>query len=305
MNRVPRSATPTVFRFDALEDRAVPAVLTVAEVESNNVRTVPQVLPGGNVVEVRGSIADLPDVDFYAVPVSAGQLLSVNVAAVGGDVRSSDSLDPIVAIFDPNGTEVAFSDDTGIGSRWAAGATITTTVSGFYLIGVSKFNDRQFNGSPTSGPGLETGNYAMTYRLADANAPNVAPVLDVSMPPPRVTTVVSSGGLSIGALTSGRLVDARSADGDAGPFSDADEKEGRAIQRGVAITQLRSTSRGRFEFSLNGGRTWTTARGVSSTRSLLLRETDRVRFVRANGSAGRISLQYRAWDRSSGRAGRM
>ena len=71
---------------------------------------------------------------------------------------------------------------------------------------------------------------------------------------------------------------------------------------GIAITGTTQTS-GNWEYSLNGGLTWSAVGTVSGTSALLLRETDRVRFLpdALNGGGGTIT--YRAWDQTSGSVG--
>lgn len=65
---------------------------------------------------------------------------------------------------------------------------------------------------------------------------------------------------------------------------------------GIAITGLNGSS-GRWEYSLDG-RTWRQVGAVSATGALLLRATDRLRFVPAPGRAATASISFRAWDRS-------
>ncbi|MGL5096593.1 MAG: ELWxxDGT repeat protein, partial [Planctomycetia bacterium] len=75
-------------------------------------------------------------------------------------------------------------------------------------------------------------------------------------------------------------------------------------RRGIALTQLR-TAGGRFEYRLGGRGPWRPVNPlrVGGTSALLLRENDRVRF-KPGPAAGRLQLQYRAWDQTSGSAGR-
>ncbi|MGL5095518.1 MAG: hypothetical protein ACRDD1_08020, partial [Planctomycetia bacterium] len=77
-------------------------------------------------------------------------------------------------------------------------------------------------------------------------------------------------------------------------------RNGRAVGRGVALTQLQNRG-GRWQTRLTGGR-WRTVRSgsLSTRRALLLREGDGLRFV---GSGGRVNMQYLAWNQGLGRAG--
>lgn len=71
---------------------------------------------------------------------------------------------------------------------------------------------------------------------------------------------------------------------------------------GVAITGL-SSGNGQWQYSINGGSSWSTVGSVSDTSALLLRSTDLVRFVpnAIDGTAANFS--YRAWDQTSGTTG--
>jgi hypothetical protein len=71
---------------------------------------------------------------------------------------------------------------------------------------------------------------------------------------------------------------------------------------GIAI--IGQTGGPTIEFSLDNGASWSSAGGMSWSQSLLLRGTDRVRFVPdlAKGSTVQ-QFQFRAWDQASGTAG--
>ncbi|MEZ6135354.1 MAG: LamG-like jellyroll fold domain-containing protein [Pirellulaceae bacterium] len=75
-----------------------------------------------------------------------------------------------------------------------------------------------------------------------------------------------------------------------------------AASEGVAIYGL-TGSVGAFEYSLNGGSTWTTISGVTSSNALLLRATDLIRFTPDGQNGGVSTLTYYAWDQTSGSAG--
>jgi uncharacterized delta-60 repeat protein len=68
---------------------------------------------------------------------------------------------------------------------------------------------------------------------------------------------------------------------------------------GVAITSL-SSGNGTWEYSTNGGATWSAIGAVSDSSALLVRSTDLVRFV-PDGNNGTVgSFDFRAWDQTSG-----
>ena len=72
--------------------------------------------------------------------------------------------------------------------------------------------------------------------------------------------------------------------------------------QGLAITSL-SSGNGTWQYSLDGGLSWSSVGTVSDTSSLLLGEVDRLRFVpdSLNGTSG--SFTFRAWDQSAGSTG--
>ncbi|MET0333980.1 MAG: hypothetical protein ABW190_06890, partial [Rhizobacter sp.] len=72
--------------------------------------------------------------------------------------------------------------------------------------------------------------------------------------------------------------------------------------QGIAVTGL-ANGNGHWEYSLDAGTTWTTVATASATNALLLRDTDRIRFVPDTRNGTAASFDYRAWDRSTGTAG--
>jgi hypothetical protein len=81
-------------------------------------------------------------------------------------------------------------------------------------------------------------------------------------------------------------------------ISDADA----GALRGIAVIGA-TAGHGTWQYSTNGGATWKPFGAVSACQALLLRDTDRVRFVPAANFNGVVSLVYRAWDRTTGVAG--
>ena len=71
--------------------------------------------------------------------------------------------------------------------------------------------------------------------------------------------------------------------------------------RGAAVTF--KTGTGDWQFSLNGGSTWTSVGTVSATSALLLGPTDLVRFVPTTSATGSANLTVKAWDRTTGLPG--
>ncbi len=72
--------------------------------------------------------------------------------------------------------------------------------------------------------------------------------------------------------------------------------------QGIAI-HATSLSGADFEYSLNGGTSWSSVGAVGNATALLLRDTDRIRLVPNGNNAGSGAILYWAWDRTSGIAG--
>jgi hypothetical protein len=70
-------------------------------------------------------------------------------------------------------------------------------------------------------------------------------------------------------------------------------------QLGIAISSL-SAGNGSWEYSTNGGATWTAIGSVSSSGAFLLRDTDRIRFVPDGVNGTSAAFDFRAWDQTTG-----
>jgi hypothetical protein len=141
-----------------------------------------------------------------------------------------------------------------------------------------------------SGGSLNGG--ADTSALNIASMVNVVPVNDAPVLAPVAPTLTSitEDQTSNAGQTVASIVGASISDVDSG-----------AVQ-GIAITGLASGN-GTWQYSTNGGSTWTAVGAVNNTSALLLRSSDLVRFVPNAQNATSGSLTYRAWDQSSGVAG--
>ena len=132
--------------------------------------------------------------------------------------------------------------------------------------------------------GLRRSPHRQRPRRHRGRALNDAPVLDAGGEPaltpiprdstdPRGDTVA---GFAAGAIT----------DPDAGAV------------KGVAVVAV--TGQGDWQYSRDDGQTWVSLADAGLTRALLLRDTDRVRFVPSPGFVGTPTIRYHAWDQSGG-----
>ncbi|MFO0928661.1 MAG: tandem-95 repeat protein [Gemmataceae bacterium] len=124
---------------------------------------------------------------------------------------------------------------------------------------------------------------ALSIQAATATvAVNVAPVLDdttVGTLPAQVEDIPVRAGYPVAQLL------------------------GRTVAAGVAVTELTGTTNGRWEFSLDGGRTWRPFGNPLTSAARLLRATDRLRFLAGANFHGTVALTFHACDRSAGSAG--
>ncbi|QYZ68898.1 hypothetical protein JO391_14190 [Neotabrizicola shimadae] len=81
-------------------------------------------------------------------------------------------------------------------------------------------------------------------------------------------------------------------------ITDVDEG---ALTPGIAVTGL--SGNGTWQYSRNGGTSWTDFGALGDSAARLLLSTDLVRFVPTSTTGGPASLSYVGWDRSTGNAG--
>jgi len=72
---------------------------------------------------------------------------------------------------------------------------------------------------------------------------------------------------------------------------------------GIAVVGLTGAEGGTWEYSTNGGFSWTPVGLVAPTFALLLRDIDRLRFLPNAGFLGTVSITYHAWDQTAGSPG--
>ncbi|MDX1928435.1 MAG: Ig-like domain-containing protein, partial [Pirellulaceae bacterium] len=127
--------------------------------------------------------------------------------------------------------------------------------------------------------------------VTDLTNPNSAPVIDTAIdqlfadisednPNPRGKTILS--------LVSG--------------VSDPDANS----MRGIAITSLSSLTSGQWQYTLNGGQSWSDILAASITSSRLLPSNgaqSRIRFIPDANFVGTATVEYRAWDQTQGASG--
>lgn len=129
---------------------------------------------------------DVPtDVDMYALNLNAGDLVSARILDYTG-------LDPVLRVFDGNGTQVAFNDDFGAVGRVLPEADFQVPAPGTYYVAVSSFANISYDPHTTANrTGATTGVYEVTFGVDAANdrAYSLAPPIALT---PGTTATVSS-----------------------------------------------------------------------------------------------------------------
>ncbi|NBP51535.1 MAG: hypothetical protein EBU70_10250, partial [Actinobacteria bacterium] len=122
------------------------------------------------------------DVDLFAVSLTAGDVLTVDVDAA---VLAS-SLDTYLRLFDPSGWPLAANDDADGSLDSALGFIAPQT--GTYYVGLSAFGNTRYDPfvAGSGRPGTTTGDYVLTFEVASTAL--TADVVDVD-PDPRSTAV--------------------------------------------------------------------------------------------------------------------
>jgi hypothetical protein len=140
-----------------------------------------------------------------------------------------------------------------------------------------------------SAPGATGGQSAISSQQASAHVV-VAPVDSAPV-------LTGPGRLSPVVLGASNPQGDRIGDVLAGTVSDSDSGE----SAGMAV--IGETGFGKWQYSRDGGRTWSELKLLTPARARLLADTDRIRFLPGPGWNGLATLTYHAWDQTSGTAG--
>ena len=202
---------------------------------------------------------------------SANTLLAVQITTLpaAGTLKDNGvavTLNSFISIADINAGKLVYTAPTTNGAR-----TIQFKV--------------QDNGGTANG-GIDLALVANTFTFTVSGA-NTAPSLTVLTP--TLTTITEDDVNNPGQTVASFL----------GTVTDPDA----GALKGIAITSLGTATNGSWQYSIDGGTTWTAFPAVSASSSLLLRSTDVIRFVPNAINGGGGTLTYRAWDQTSGTYG--
>ena len=254
---------------------------------------------GNMSVDVTG-VNDAPTVSGVpaTVTVTEDSASGLDLSAITfTDVDSSGN---ITVTFSAGAGTLAATDGTGVtvGGTGTATLTLTGTVSAIntYLdtSGAIKYTSAaNATGTGvtsigvTANDGAGSGDVSLGSMSVNVTGVNDAPVLTPASP--------TLTGITEDATTnSGQTVDSfltGVTDADASPVS------------GIAISGL-SSGNGTWQYSIDSGANWVDVGTVSASSALLLKSTDKVRFVPNGENATTASISYHAWDQTgSGSAG--
>lgn len=144
----------------------------------------------------------------------------------------------------------------------------------------------------------------VTFTVNDGNADSAGVSRDILVNPVNdAPTLDASGNLQLTAVAeddpdpAGNTVAEILLSGGGNPIADPDT----GAVEGIAITAV-DTSHGSWEFSLDGGASWTLVSGVSATSALVLGAIDRLRFIPDPDFTGDSfdSVTFHAWDTTDG-----
>ncbi len=134
-----------------------------------------------------------------------------------------------------------------------------------------------------------SGATAMSSFQVAVDSNNDAPVLNVT-PTPTLTSIAVNSSNSTGNTIAEIVVD--------GSITDADGTPAEAI----ALTGVNDAN-GTWQYSINGGTSWSNVGAVSDTSSLLLDAAAKLRFVPDADYTGGATFTFRAWDQTTGSNG--
>ncbi|MDB5948100.1 MAG: hypothetical protein JWQ33_3126, partial [Ramlibacter sp.] len=219
--------------------------------------------------------------------VVVGQAASTDFPVTADAAQSTNAGSSMfVAEINPAVAGVAALDyGTYYGTGMTVGGVAATSTGVYVASNTSTAGLAKAGGNST----VIAGQDALVTGFTLATVPNAAPVLSGSVNLAAVLEDSTGTGTLVSTLTNGHVTDSN-----AGALA------------GIAVTAVNSAN-GAWQFSLNGGGTWTVIPVPSATAALLLAADTqtRIRFVPAANFAGTVTggLTFRAWDRTSGTAG--
>ncbi|MDJ0786718.1 MAG: Ig-like domain-containing protein [Myxococcota bacterium] len=182
-----------------------------------------------------------------------------------------------------NGAIVLTGGETVTATSIAAGDLVFTPDADESGLGYASFGFQVQDDGGVANGGVDLDPTVNTVTL-DVLAANDAPVLASASPN---LTAINENATGNAGQTVASVVGASITDSDPAP------------SEGVALTRIASSG-GTWQYSTNGGGSWNVVGAVSDASALLLRDSDRIRFVPDAQNGETASFDFRAWDQTSG-----
>jgi hypothetical protein len=257
------------------------------------------------------TVADATQLDFESAPV-----FNLTVTVTDGSALS-DTATVTIDLTDlneaPTAVDAAFTlpessaDGTSVGTVLATDPDVGDTL-GFAItagdpggvfaidavtgeITVADSSQLDFDVTPV---------YNLTVTVTDGGLLTDTAAVTVTLTRLNTAPVLTPAGPSLGTITEDDTNNAGTVVSSILGASVTDPDSG-ALE-GIAIRGLDSGN-GRWEYSTDGGASWSAVGSVSDGNALLLRAGDLIRFVPDGENADAASFSYRAWDQTSGIAG--
>ncbi|OAN55943.1 hypothetical protein A6A04_10280 [Paramagnetospirillum marisnigri] len=232
------------------------------------------------VLSITGTVGD--------VDAQANDLIKVTLSSTNGAVTLASTTG--LSFTTGDGTSDSSMVFTGtLANLTTALATLnyspTANYSGTGSVSVTV--DDQGN-SGTGGAKTATATHSLTITSV-----NDAPVLNTSYSP-TLSSIDKIATTNPGKLISDIIPN--------GSITDVDVTSG-SVPKSIAVTGV-DNSLGQWQYSINGGTSWTNLLSASfnGSNGLLLTATDRLRFVPDGATTGNATFTYKAWDQTSGNA---
>ncbi len=200
------------------------------------------------------------------------------------------------------GTVAAFDRDSSANGETAS-YSLVDDAGGRFAINTSTGQVTVANGSLLNFEASASHN--ITVRVTDASGATFDKVIAVTLTNTNDAPVLdSTGTMTLNTIdenqtaNSGQTVASIIASAGGDRITDQDS----GALEGIAITAT-TNGNGWWEYSTDGGSSWTSIGTVTNSSALLLRETDRIRFVPNSISATTGNITFRAWDQTSGSFG--
>ncbi|MCA9063581.1 MAG: cadherin domain-containing protein, partial [Planctomycetaceae bacterium] len=194
---------------------------------------------------------------------------------------------------------------TFTGSALTGSGSLTHDLSGF-ISGNTRIRFIVTNVDKTKGVDFDNVQIAFNTAVGGTSAYSVATAASsIAVTPVNDAPVLdNTGSMSLSSITEDDISNAgntvaeviSSAGGDR--ITDIDT----AALEGIAI-RTTTENLGTWQYSLDGGSNWSNVGAVTNSSALLLRATDRLRFIPSTDLGGSDSFTFRAWDQTSGTAG--